>query len=88
MPETLYRDDGVLHISDPQDGVRTLHAEPKSPDVFISKSTCRTAYPLDLIELVLEVKGIGSVCDEITREENPNYVQLNLAYDVFAYPSP
>lgn len=88
MSDTLHRDNGVLHISDPQDGVRTLRAEPKSPDVFISKHTCRTAYPLDLIELILDVKGIGFVCDEISREENPDYVKLNLMYDVFAYPPP
>jgi SAM-dependent methyltransferase len=37
-----------------------------------------TRYPDDLILLILDVKGPGNLCDEIAREEDPEYVQSSL----------
>jgi 2-polyprenyl-3-methyl-5-hydroxy-6-metoxy-1,4-benzoquinol methylase len=48
---------------------------PASESVFVSLGECETAYPLDLIELILRVKGVGAICDEIVREESPGYLQ-------------
>jgi hypothetical protein len=35
-------------------------------------------YPHELIEHVLRVKGPGSLCDELRRDEDPSYVEADL----------
>jgi len=44
-----------------------------------------TGYPADLIERVLEVKGPAYLCDEIRREEDPEYVERYLRLAVLSY---
>ena len=75
-------EDRPLLIQHPHAEVR-LHSEgarwrvivePRVP-LFIHTSTCSTAYPPELIEHVLAVKGPGYLCDEIRRDEDPAYVQ-------------
>jgi 2-polyprenyl-3-methyl-5-hydroxy-6-metoxy-1,4-benzoquinol methylase len=43
---------------------------------------------LDLIKLILDVKGAGALCDEIRRDEDPDFVQKFLKNDLFAYFRP
>jgi SAM-dependent methyltransferase len=56
-------------------------------DLYSPRLQTVTAYPLELIEHVLRVKGPAYVCDEITREEDPNYVQRCLRRGLFSYRS-
>ncbi len=50
--------------------------------------TWETAYPEDLIRLILEVRGPASVIDEIRRDEDPRYVRACLEVDITGYVDP
>jgi 2-polyprenyl-3-methyl-5-hydroxy-6-metoxy-1,4-benzoquinol methylase len=54
-------------------------------DGSVSENTWETAYPVDLIESVFEVKGPGWVCDEVRRDEEPAYVEHNLHLALFGF---
>lgn len=55
-------------------------------DLFIPISQCETAYPLALIEKILDIKGPNWLCDEIMREESPDHVvQKSLNYDLLSF---
>ncbi len=47
--------------------------------------TCETSYPVGLIDNLLAIKGPAYLCDEILRDESPNYVQQSLKYDMLGY---
>lgn len=68
-----------------ESGLHKVEVVPDNPSAFISKRTCITAYPIELIELILQVKGPYGLCDEILRDEKPEYVQISLHYDLLAY---
>jgi SAM-dependent methyltransferase len=66
---------GTLSVKELAAGRRRLTAEPTDDSTFIGARTWETSYPVDLIELILSVKGLRSVCDEIKRDEDPKYLQ-------------
>ncbi len=51
----------------------------------IKFSSLETAYDLDLIRLVLEVKGPAFLCDEIARDESPQYTGAALKWALLGY---
>ncbi len=61
-----------------------ISVEPRD-GLFVPTKEWVTDYPLDLIEEVLRVKGPGSLCDEIRRDEDPRYVQHDLHWDILSY---
>jgi 2-polyprenyl-3-methyl-5-hydroxy-6-metoxy-1,4-benzoquinol methylase len=67
------------------DGRRRLQTVTEDPDAFVGTRTWETAYPMELIETILEVKGLRSVCDEIRREEDPKYLQHVLWWTLRAH---
>lgn len=69
----------------PRDGKHTISVKPRRPDFPVSTRTWTTAYPLDLIQEILRVKGPSHVCDEIARDENPSYVRRSIEAELFAY---
>lgn len=92
MTMQLQHVDGVLQVEecDGTDRRYRLQVKPNvagalASQVSLLKRTCETAYPLDLIEAILRVKGLAYVCDEILRDESPEYVEGSLRLDVFAY---
>ncbi|MCJ7674864.1 MAG: class I SAM-dependent methyltransferase [Sedimentisphaerales bacterium] len=85
MSTTLRHPDGLVHIEQPKTGKNKLSIELLNKKVFMPRSTCETSYPVDLIERILNVKGIGYLCDEIMRDEDPMYVEHSLKYDMLSY---
>jgi len=85
--ETYARDDGTVRVTELDDGRRSIEVDP-APGVVVARTHWDTAYPLELIEAVLEVKGAAWVCDEIMRDEDPGYVRRNLAEVLAAYAGP
>ncbi|MBI5428359.1 MAG: class I SAM-dependent methyltransferase [Nitrospinae bacterium] len=85
MTTTLTFPEALVHIAETGGGKRRVSAELLDPLRFISVRQCETAYPLDLIQLVLDVKGPLWVCDEIARDEDENYVQKKLRNDLLGY---
>lgn len=54
-------------------------------DLFIPINTCETSYPINMIDKILDLKGPTYLCDEILREESPDYVQKDIKYDLLSY---
>ena len=54
-------------------------------DRFMPIGTCVTSYPIDLINQIMNVAGPDFLCDEILRDESPDYVQKSLTYDLLGY---
>ena len=50
--------------------------------------TWDTAYPENLVKLILDVRGAASVIDEIRRHEDPRYVRACLEVDITGYVDP
>lgn len=85
MTTILENDSGKLSVSEAANERRLLTVVPRDVKTFVMQQQCETTYPLDLIEMIFELDGVGSICDTIARDEDPNYVQRMLANDLFAY---
>ena len=85
LTSTLKHPDATITVEELSTGKRKITIVPINNNLFVSKSTWETSYPIPLIKQILTVKGPGSVCDEIMRDEDPNYVQRNLELSIFAY---
>lgn len=85
MVEILEHKDGRAIVTNLPDHRRTVKVELRDPAIFSPRLECTTAYPIDLIQLILDVKGAAWVCDEITRDEDPDYVAKHLEKEMRAY---
>lgn len=77
--------EGRVGVEELGGGRRRIRVEDST--TFISTREWETAYPVDLISLILAVKGASYLCDEIRREEDPNYVPLFLRYSLLGFVS-
>jgi 2-polyprenyl-3-methyl-5-hydroxy-6-metoxy-1,4-benzoquinol methylase len=85
MVAVLHHPDASVRIERTDDGRKyRLSVEPKD-GLFVPARRWETAYPLDLIEHVLRVKGPAYLCDEIRRDEDPLYVQHCFKWDILSY---
>jgi len=87
MTIKLEHPDGLIAIEEIGSNTRSVIVEPANSDIFISKNQCETTYSIELIESILAIKGPGYLVDEILRDEDPNYVQKSIHYDVLSYIS-
>ena len=88
MSQYLTHDSGRLRLSEIADGRRRIDIEPLDESTFVPIRSIETAYPVELIRLILQIKGTTWACDEIARDEDPNYVSKYLLNDLFAYFDP
>ena len=79
----LRRPDGVVEIEECRDSMREVTARPHGAP----SSRFVTAYPAKLIEAIVEVKGVAWVCDEISRDEDPESIQRFFENDFLPYVS-
>ncbi len=77
--------DAQVTIKDLHDGRRLVSVNPLKEDFFVPFSSWETAYPIELIKLILQVKGPAYLCDEIMRDESPTYVEQDVTRDLYAY---
>jgi 2-polyprenyl-3-methyl-5-hydroxy-6-metoxy-1,4-benzoquinol methylase len=87
MSITLHHEEGEVFIEELPDARRRIQVTPAAGK-FVLSAAWTTAYPLDLVKLILETKGAAALCDEIRRDEDPEYVQKFLKNDLFAYFKP
>jgi SAM-dependent methyltransferase len=80
---SLEHPEGRVCIEELGGGRRRIRVEDAT--TFISGSPWDTAYPVDLVSRILAVKGASYLCDEIRREEEPNYVPLFLRYSLLGF---
>lgn len=83
MPTILTRDDASITIEEKK-GKRLILVEPRK-GFFVPTKRWETSYPVELIEHILRVKGPDYLCDEITRDESPLYVQHDFHWDILSY---
>ena len=81
----LEHTDGRVSIEQLDEGRRHIRVHPHRNDLFVHEPKWTTAYPLDLIELILEINGIAGLCFEIMRDEAGDFVQKHLNNDLSAY---
>jgi 2-polyprenyl-3-methyl-5-hydroxy-6-metoxy-1,4-benzoquinol methylase len=60
------------------DGRRRVTVTVDDPEAWVRYPTCETAYPDELVERLLDVKGPAWLCDEIMRDEHPDRVELSV----------
>lgn len=87
MSKTLHHAEGDVLIEELPDERRRISVTPRAGHFAIADNWV-THYPLDLIELMLEVHGAADLCFEIMRDEDPSMVQKFLKNDLFAYFKP
>jgi SAM-dependent methyltransferase len=83
--QILKHRDAHVHISSLGQGKSIISVEALSRDLYIHQHTCETSYPIDLIQKILDITGPAFLCDEILRDESPDYVQNFLHYDLLSY---
>ena len=54
-------------------------------DEYVHMREWETSYPRSLIDLVVKLKGPGFVCDEIARDESPEYTASALKWALLSY---
>lgn len=75
----------TVQIRNLSDEKRFVKVEKLDANLHIPFDHCETSYPVDLIEVILAAKGPISLCDEILRDESPEYVQHDLRWSVLSY---
>lgn len=83
----LNRDDAEIEIEEDNNKYR-IKVIMKDKNVFSPALEYETIYPVNLIEKIADVKGSAWVCNEIMREENPEYISNVLKYDLLSYVTP
>jgi SAM-dependent methyltransferase len=83
-PTILRKPDGVVEITEGPSSTRRVTARPAGGAAL----SCLTTYPPDLIEAIVDVKGVAWACDEITRDQDPQSVQRFFETDFLPYISP
>lgn len=82
---TLKHPEGKIDIEEMGDGRRRISARCDDPSTYMSASQWDTAYPLPLIEQILDMEVPAYLCEEIRREEDPGCVAKYLEQAIFAY---
>lgn len=85
MEYTLHHPDAEILVKDTGTNKKEIKCKLKNNNVFMPTSNCETTYPIDLIEEILDVKGPECLCDEIKRDELPEYVERSIHDAVFCY---
>ena len=79
----LKHQDVTVRVDEAKNGKRRISVESRGGTIVGARSW-ETAYPVSLIEQVLNVKG-AYVADEIMRDEAPLYVQNHFKWGIFSY---
>ena len=85
---TLRHSDAEVRLSPTGDGRLRIDVVPHDPDLYVQGSPLVTRYSPELSELLLDVKGPASLCDEIARDEDPGYTQVNLEVGILSFLAP
>lgn len=85
MPKTLPCPDAAVTVADHESGKKLITVRMHDPRIYIPHAGCLTSYSEALIEKLLEIKGPAWLCDEILRDESPDYVQKNLHAGILEY---
>jgi 2-polyprenyl-3-methyl-5-hydroxy-6-metoxy-1,4-benzoquinol methylase len=85
MATTLEYPEARIHLDELAGGKRRVCVQASDPSLYVHVTSCDTAYPEDLIRAIADVKGPGWLCDEIMREESPQYVRWDLGHSILGF---
>ncbi|MEW6718152.1 MAG: class I SAM-dependent methyltransferase [Chloroflexota bacterium] len=85
MSTTLAHPNGRIIIDELGTDKRRIQVDSWDQSEVVALKSCETSYPIDLIKLILKVKGLTHLCDEIMRDEDPFYVQRALEHSLCGY---
>lgn len=82
---TIKHQDAFVYIENKHNEINTIHVIPTRSDIYILTQSCETHYPIDMISNILSLVGPDSLCNEIMRDESPDFVQRSLRYTILGY---
>jgi len=85
MLKILKHRDAVIYIENLSNGKNKIRVKPINNNIYILTQSCETHYPIDMISKILDLVGPDSVCNEIIRDESPDFVQRSLKYAILGY---
>jgi 2-polyprenyl-3-methyl-5-hydroxy-6-metoxy-1,4-benzoquinol methylase len=85
MTVILQHNNATVRVEELPEGRNRLYVELVNSRLYSPMRTCETTYPLELISKMLDLKGPCWLCNEILRDESPEYVQKYLKYDLLCY---
>lgn len=88
MSVTLTHPEGEVSVEKLEPGKNRIKVTLRDHGLFMPKSTWDTAYPVTLIERIMQVKGPAYLCNQIMRDEDPMQIQREFEYDLLSYVAP
>ncbi len=85
MTVTIEHAEALVRVVDLEFGARRVEVALRDPRKFSPRLQWVTRYPTELVRAILEAKSPAWLCDEIARDEDPAYLQADLAVDLLSY---
>jgi len=79
---------GSIRVTPSGESRWRVEVEPVDAGVYIFRPSCHTSYPPDLVGAIFKRKGVSWVCFEILRDEDPDFVQMDLTASLLGYRPP
>ena len=89
MTIILEHPQALINIEElPKQKKRKISVKPLDSSLFVARSSIKTTYSIELIESILKVTGVRSLCDEIARDENRYSIKIPLKYLILGHVKP
>ena len=85
MSIVLKHPDARVFVDELSNGKKQITIQRIKKSIFIKERSCQTHYTIDLIKQILLLKTPSYLCDEILRDENPDYVQNFIEKSLLGY---
>jgi len=85
MTIVLHHEAAEITIESRSSGKSLITVTMSDSSRYLPHKSCLTAYPPGLIEKILKIQGPAWLCDDIMRDEAPEYVQNKLQQAIEAY---
>ena len=85
MSVSLKHHDAMVRIDILPNGKKRVLVPSLKKSIFMPHNYCETTYPIELIQLILNVIGPVYLCDEIRRDEDSSYLQRWLEVAILGY---
>lgn len=88
MQKVYHHASGSVRVTPCGESRWRVEVQPVDAGVYVFRSSCYTGYPPELVGAIFEKKGVSWVCFEILRDEDPDFVQMDLTASLLGYLPP
>jgi len=88
MTNTLHHKNGYVELNPIGDGRQRVRVRMSDENAFVTGPEWTTSYPRELVAAILDIKGPAWLCDELQRDEDPDYVENDFRHDVLGFIDP